>query len=90
MNEIGIKARLLLMTLIPAGILATAVGAYFSWQHLGDLQQQLLERGQLTAEHLQRPATEALLAGQPESLIPIVEINDGKRCNSKLILNSCL
>ena len=43
MNEIGIKARLLLMTLIPAGILATAVGAYFSWQHLGDLQQQLLE-----------------------------------------------
>ncbi|MAY07056.1 MAG: hybrid sensor histidine kinase/response regulator [Pseudomonadales bacterium] len=68
MNEIGIKARLLLMTLIPAGILATAVGAYFSWQHLGDLQQQLLERGQLTAEHLQRPATEALLAGQPERL----------------------
>lgn len=68
MNEIGIKARLLLMTLIPAGILATAVGAYFSWQHLGDLQQQLLERGQLTAEHLQRPATEALLARQPARL----------------------
>lgn len=68
MNEIGIKARLLLMTLIPAGILATAVGAYFSWQHLGDLQQQLLERGQLTTEHLQRPATEALLAEQPTRL----------------------
>lgn len=68
MNEIGIKARLLLMTLIPAGILATAVGAYFSWQHLGDLQQQLLERGQLTTEHLQRPATEALLTEQPSRL----------------------
>ncbi len=68
MNEIGIKARLLLMTLIPAGILAAAVGIYFSWQHLGDLQKQLLERGQLTAEHLQRPATEALLAGQPQRM----------------------
>lgn len=68
MNDIGIKARLLLMTLIPAGILAAAVGVYFSWQHLGDLQKQLLERGQLTAEHLQRPATEALLAGQPQRM----------------------
>ncbi|MEE3157058.1 MAG: hybrid sensor histidine kinase/response regulator, partial [Pseudomonadota bacterium] len=68
MNDIGIKARLLLMTLIPAGILAAAVGVYFSWQHLGDLQKQLLERGQLTAEHLQRPATEALLARQPQRM----------------------
>ncbi|SDT03008.1 two-component system, NarL family, sensor histidine kinase BarA [Halopseudomonas sabulinigri] len=68
MNEIGIKTRILLMTLVPSGLLALALGGYFSWQQLQDLEQQLLERGQMTAEHLQGPATEALLARQPERL----------------------
>ncbi|MEH6565173.1 MAG: response regulator [Halopseudomonas sp.] len=68
MNEIGIKTRILLMTLVPCGLLALALGAYFSWQQLQDLEQQLLERGQMTAEHLQGPASEALLAGEPTRL----------------------
>ena len=68
MNEIGIKTRILLMTLLPCGLLALVLGGYFSWQQLQDLEQQLLERGQMTAEHLQRPAAEALLARQPERL----------------------
>ena len=68
MNEIGIKTRILLMTLAPCGLLALALGGYFSWQQLQDLERQLLERGQMTAEHLQTPATEALLARQPERL----------------------
>ena len=68
MNEIGIKTRILLMTLVPCGLLALVLGGYFSWQQLQDLEQQLLERGQMTAEHLQGPATEALLAGQTERL----------------------
>ena len=72
MNEIGIKTRLLLMTLIPSGLLALALGGYFSWQHLRVLDQQLLERGLMTVEHLQRPAASALLDGEPARLRPLI------------------
>ncbi|QFY56019.1 response regulator [Halopseudomonas pelagia] len=66
MSEIGLKARILLMTLAPTGLLAMALGSYFIWHASQDLQQQLLERGFQTVEHLQIPAAQALLEGQPE------------------------
>ncbi|WP_304639334.1 ATP-binding protein [Pseudomonas sp.] len=72
MNDIGIKARILLMTLGPAAVLAFALGGYFSWQHMLDLEQQLLERGLRNAEYLQRPAATALLDEQPSQLRPIM------------------
>lgn len=72
MNDIGMKARILLMTLIPSGLLALALGTYFCWQHVQDLDQQLLERGMHNVEYLQRPAASALLAEQPERLRPIM------------------
>jgi two-component system, NarL family, sensor histidine kinase BarA len=72
MNDIGIKVRILLMTLGPAGVLALALGSYFSWQHMHDLEQQLLERGLRNAEYLQRPAASALLEEQPSRLRPIM------------------
>ena len=56
MSEIGLKARILLMTLAPTGLLAIALGSYFIWHASQDLQQQLLERGFLTVEHLQMPS----------------------------------
>ncbi len=65
MNDIGLKARILLMTLIPAGAMILALGSYFSWQAIADLNQQLLERGFMNVEHLQDPAAAALLEGQP-------------------------
>ncbi|MFN3580159.1 MAG: response regulator, partial [Pseudomonas sp.] len=65
MSEIGLKARILLMTLVPTAILAVALGAYFSWQASQDLDQQLLERGFLTVEHLQTAAAAALLEEHP-------------------------
>ncbi|WP_022960986.1 ATP-binding protein [Halopseudomonas pelagia] len=68
MSEIGLKARILLMTLAPTGLLAIALGSYFIWHASQDLQQQLLERGFLTVEHLQMPAAQALLNGQPQQL----------------------
>ena len=43
MNEIGIKTRILLMTLVPCGLLALVLGGYFSWQQLQDLEQQLVQ-----------------------------------------------
>lgn len=66
MSEIGLKARILLMTLAPTGLLAIALGSYFIWQASHDLRQQLLERGFLTVEHMQIPAAQALLQGQPQ------------------------
>ncbi|SDS79902.1 multi-sensor hybrid histidine kinase [Halopseudomonas xinjiangensis] len=72
MNDIGIKTRLLLMTLLPSGLLAIALGGYFSWQHLRVLDEQLLERGLMTVEYLQRPAASALLDDQPSRLRPLI------------------
>lgn len=66
MSEIGLKARILLMTLAPTGLLAIALGSYFIWQASHDLRQQLLERGYLSVEHLQIPAAQALLQGEPQ------------------------
>jgi two-component system sensor histidine kinase BarA len=68
MNDIGLKARILLMTLIPAGAVLLALGGYFSWQAITDLNRQLLERGFMTVEHLQSRAATVLLAGEPEQL----------------------
>ncbi|WP_339842997.1 response regulator [uncultured Halopseudomonas sp.] len=68
MNDIGLKARILLMTLIPTGAMILALGSYFSWQAISELNQQLLERGFMTVEHLQDPAAAALLRGEPEQI----------------------
>ncbi|MFO7706530.1 MAG: ATP-binding protein [Halopseudomonas sp.] len=73
MSEIGLKARILLMTLAPTGLLAMALGSYFIWQASQDLQTQLLERGFLMVEHLQLPAAQALLAGQPQQFKPTLD-----------------
>lgn len=63
MNKMGIKARLLLMTLLPTGLMALILGGYFTWQQIDEVDQQLLQRGLMTVEHLQRPAADALLSG---------------------------
>ena len=59
--NLGVKARLLLMTLLPTALMALVIGGYFSWQQLRDTEQQLLQRGLMTVEYLQRPAASALL-----------------------------
>ena len=68
MNDISLKARILLMTLLPAGAVLLALGGYFSWQAIADLNRQLLESGFMTVEHLQSRAATVLLAGEPEQL----------------------
>ncbi|SDT93584.1 response regulator [Halopseudomonas salegens] len=73
MNNTGLKARILLITLIPAGLLVLSLGSYFSWQYLKQLDEQLMERGLLGIEYLQRPATRALLVGEPESVQPYLD-----------------
>jgi len=51
-QDLGIKGRVLLLTLLPTSLLALVLGGYFIWTQLADLQAQLLQRGQMIAEQL--------------------------------------
>ena len=66
--NMGIKGRLLLMTLLPTALMAMIIGSYFSWQQLRHTEQQLLQRGVMTVEYLQHPAADALLNSEIERL----------------------
>lgn len=51
-KDLGIKGRVLLLTLLPTSLLALVLGGYFTWVQLSDMRAQLIERGQLIAEQL--------------------------------------
>nr|WP_232374443.1 response regulator [Pseudomonas chlororaphis] len=48
----GIKGRVLLLTLLPTSLMALVLGGYFTWMQQSDLQTQLLQRGEMLAEQL--------------------------------------
>ncbi len=59
--ELGIKGRVLMLTLLPTTLLALVLGGYFTWAQLSSLQLQLQQRGDLLAEQLAPLAAPALL-----------------------------
>ncbi|TBU90020.1 ATP-binding protein [Phytopseudomonas dryadis] len=60
-KDIGIKGRVLMLTLLPTSLLALVLGGYFIWMQLSGLQAQLLQRGHMIAEQLAPLAAPALL-----------------------------
>ncbi|SDH96974.1 ATP-binding protein [Pseudomonas panipatensis] len=62
-KELGIKGRVLLLTLLPTSLLAMVLGGYFTWVQLSDMRSQLIERGQLIAEQLAPLSAPALALG---------------------------
>ncbi|WP_069085268.1 ATP-binding protein [Pseudomonas sp. TCU-HL1] len=62
-KDLGIKGRVLLLTLLPTSLLALVLGGYFTWVQQADMQTQLLQRGQMIAEHLAPLAAPALIRG---------------------------
>ena len=78
--NIGIKARLLLLTLLPAGIFAIILGSWFSYSQLNDLQQQLLSRGELILNQLALRSHNLILTGDSTQLTriarDIIDLND--------------
>ena len=52
LRRMGIKGRVLLLTLLPTSLMALLLGGYFTWMQLSDLQTQLLNRGEMIAEQL--------------------------------------
>nr|WP_286010368.1 response regulator [Serpens gallinarum] len=60
-KDLGIKGRVLLLTLLPTSLLALVLGGYFTAMQLADLHTQLLQRGQMLTEHLAPLSAPALL-----------------------------
>ena len=52
LNKLGIKGRVLLLTILPASLMALVLGSYFTWMQLSELQGQLLQRGEMIAQEL--------------------------------------
>ena len=52
LKNLGIKGRVLLLTLLPVTLMAMVLGGYFTWLQQSELQSQLLQRGEMIAEQL--------------------------------------
>ncbi|MBX9914220.1 MAG: response regulator [Pseudomonadaceae bacterium] len=67
-KDLGLKSRVLLLSLLPSSVLALALGGYFAWTQLSDMQAQLLQRGQMISSQLAVLALPALAQNQPQAL----------------------
>ena len=52
LKNLGIKGRVLLLTLVPVSLMAMVLGGYFTWLQQSELESQLLQRGEMIAEQL--------------------------------------
>ncbi|MBC3955355.1 MULTISPECIES: response regulator [Pseudomonas] len=60
LTKLGIKGRVLLLTILPASLMAAVLGSYFTWMQLHELQSQLLQRGEMIAQDLAPLSANAL------------------------------
>ena len=68
LKKLGIKGRILLLTLLPTSLMALVLGGYFTWMQLSDLHTQLLQRGEMIAEQLAPLVAPALGSDNSELL----------------------
>ncbi len=68
LNKLGIKGRVLLLTLLPTCLMAGLLGGYFTWMQLSELRTQLLKRGEMIANEL-APLSAAALANRDEPML---------------------
>ncbi|MEQ7919289.1 response regulator [Xanthomonas sp. WHRI 1810A] len=61
LTKLGIKSRVMLLTIVPACLMAALLGGYFTWMQLSELQAQLLKRGEMITNEL-APLSAAALA----------------------------
>ncbi|WP_437883225.1 response regulator [Pseudomonas sp. LRF_L74] len=67
-KELGIKGRVLLLTLLPTSLLALVLGGYFTWMQLADLKDQLQRRGELVVQQLAPLAAPSLARNDAKRL----------------------
>ena len=68
LRKVGIKGRVMLLTLVPACMMAALLGGYFTWMQLSELQTQLLKRGEMIANELAPLSAGALADGDQAML----------------------
>ncbi len=68
LNKLGLKGRVLLLTILPACLMAAMLGGYFTWMQLSELQTQLLKRGEMIANEL-APLSATALGDKDKSLL---------------------
>jgi len=68
LKDLGIRGRLLVLTLVPSTLLAVALGLYFTRVQFMDVHQQLYERGQMLAEQLAPMVAPLMAQGRDRSL----------------------
>ncbi|HEY0289732.1 MAG TPA: response regulator [Pseudomonas sp.] len=60
LSKLGIKSRVMLLTIVPVCLMAVVLGGYFTWMQLSELQAQLLRRGEMIANELAPLSANAL------------------------------
>ena len=68
LRHLGIKSRVLVLSLVPGTLLAVVLGIYFTSMQLSEMRQQLQERGHLLAEQLAPLAAPAMAQGYSKRL----------------------
>ena len=72
-KDLGIKGRVLLLTLLPTSLLTLMLGGYFTWMQLTDLHHQLQQRGEQAVQHLALLAAPALARSDAAHLKRLAE-----------------
>ncbi len=97
LTQLGIKGRVLLLTLLPSGIFALLLGGWFSYSQFNDLQQQLLQRGELILNQLALLSHAPMQTGDTQQLARIaqdaIDLNDVRavrftHVNGKILVHS--
>lgn len=68
LRKLGIKGRVILLTMLPGSLLALLLGGYFTWVQQAELQGQLLARGEMLAGQLAPLVAPALAARDTDQL----------------------
>ncbi|WP_421684319.1 response regulator [Stutzerimonas urumqiensis] len=68
LRDLGIKGRVLALTLLPCIVLAIVLGGYFTWMRLQDMRLQLNEHGRVVAEQLAPLTAPAVAQGYDNRL----------------------
>lgn len=74
MNKLGIRNRVLVVTLVPLLITATALSSHFIWRRVSEIQQELYTRGQAIANQLAPACEYGLFSGNESELLGLITV----------------
>jgi two-component system, NarL family, sensor histidine kinase BarA len=72
MNEWGVRARVIMLAIIPTALIAIVMGAYFIATRIYDLDIALKERSQTIASYLAQTSEYSVQSANSESLLKLV------------------